>query len=525
MDINDNKNLNSDVSYWQEKCQSLEEKVAELEKLNAYYVEMFRLSKQKRFGKSSEQMDGQPGLFDEVELEADINVPEPQIEEVETPETPEAHKRGKRVGKRECDLSKLPTERVEHELEESEQICPECGEKLHVMGHDCRRELKIIPARAVLLKHYTSVYACRNCEKTSDHSTIVRAATPEPVIKGSIASPSAIATIAIQKYRDSVPLYRQSAALLQVGVDLSRQTMANWLIRGTGDWLKPLYNLMKSKIVTEPVLHADETVVQVLREPGRKANTNSYMWLYRSGYGAEHPTVLYEYQTTRSSTHPKRFLSGFNGYLHVDGYAGYHSLGPGVTVVGCWAHVRRRFHDALMGTPEEVRRESQAQVGLSLCSEMFLTERTYAEESPEVRLAKKQSLLLPKIDNFFSWARNCKALPKSLLGKAIRYALEQEKHLRNVVLDGRLEFSNNRAERSIKPFVIGRKNWLFSNTPKGAETSSIIYSIIETAKENNLKPFEYLEHIFTMMPNMKMSEVETLLPWSETLPDQCRLKV
>ena len=353
------------------------------------------------------------------------------------------------------------------------------------------------------------------------HVPVIKAPMPNPVIKGSLASPSAVAHIMTQKYVTYVPLYRQEAQFLREGIHLSRQTMANWVVKSSDDWLEPIYERLRDRLLEHDVLHADETTVQVLQEPGRKANTNSYMWLYRTGSDAERPIVIYEYQPTRSSSHPKRFLSGWKGYLHTDGYAGYHVL-PDITVVGCWAHLRRKFDEALTAIPPNERSGSAAQKGLDYCNRLFALEREFEKLIPEERYKKRIEESLPVTEAFFAWLQTINATPKFAIGKAAHYATEQQKWLMNVYLDGRLEFSNNRAERSIKPFVMGRKNWLFSNTPNGARASSVVYSIIETAKENGLKPFEYLKYLFETMPNIAADNIDNLLPWSDALPRDCK---
>ena len=491
----------------------LERRIAELEALNKYYEEQFRLAKHRQFGQSSEKSEygEQLGLFDEAENTASLK----KVEELETI----SWERTKRTSKIKDDLSDAPLETVELTLAEEEQICPVCGGAMHELSTEECCHVEIIPAKVLMKRHLRHVYACRNCEKTGEQATIVRAPMPEPVIKGSLASPSAIAHIAVQKYVNAVPLYRQEQEFLRQGLTLSRQTMANWLIKGSQDWLEPLYERMRQLLLSEDVLHGDESVLQVLKEPGKKAKTDSYMWLYRTGKYARHPIVLYEYQPTRSSSHPKRFLGGYKGYLHTDGYAGYHKLAPDVTVVGCWAHLRRKFDEALKALPEKDRPNAAAMHGFALCNRLFALESEWTELSPEQRLNKRQNEAKSLAEEFFFWARSVNALPKSALGKAVHYAFEQQPWLMNVFLDGRLELSNNRAERSIKPFVIGRKNWLFCNSQKGARSSSVIYSMIETAKENGLKPFEYLAYIFAKLPNSTTSAIDRCLPWSEDLPD------
>jgi transposase len=508
--------LESKASALMDKTAALKDETSRLKFLVKYYEEQLKHAKRKQFAASSEH-PGQKILFDEAENEADRRKPEPEIEEIN-------YTRRKWTGKREEDLSGLPVERVEHTVPEEERICPSCGGEMHVMGHDVRRELEIIPAQVRIVEHVTEVCSCRNCERNSTEVPIIKAPLPEPPIKGSIASAGTLAHIMVQKYVNAVPLYRQQQELFLNGAILSRQTMANWMIYCSERWLEPLCDLMKARLLEERVLHADETVLQVLKEPGRASRTQSYMWLYRTGAKSGVQIAIFDYQETRSSSHPKRFMRDWKGYLHTDGYAGYHSLPPDITVVGCWAHARRKFFDALKTIPVEERMDSPSRTGLEYCDRLFRLERAFKKQKlkPEERHAARLEQSRPIAGEFFSWASSAGHLPNSLFGKAIHYALEQKAYLERVFLDGRLELSNNRAERSIKPFVIGRKNWLFSCSPKGAKASSMIYSIIETAKENGLKPFEYLKHIFMTMPNIPVESYPTLLPWSEDIPDGCR---
>ena len=268
--------------------------------------------------------------------------------------------------------------------------------------------------------------------------------------------------------------------------------------------MEPVYERLKGLLLEHDVLHADETTLQVLREPGKTAQSKSYMWLYRTSGDTEHPVVLYDYQPSRKAEHPARFLEGWRGYLHADGYEGYHRLPDDMAVVGCWAHLRRKFDEALKIVPTEAREDSLAFVGKRYCDKLFELERDFADLSPERRCEKRMEISKPLMETFFAWTDSCGAVPKLPVGKAVHYAQSQRKYLERYLLDGRLEISNNRAERSIKPFVIGRKNWLFANTPRGAKASAVIYSVIETAKENGLKPYDYLKHIFRTAPNLNL---------------------
>jgi len=273
----------------------------------------------------------------------------------------------------------------------------------------------------------------------------------------------------------------------------------------------------------ETVLHADETTVQVLHEPGRDAKNKSYEWLYRTGSCANRQIVIYEYKETRNQEHPQAFLKDFKGFLHTDGYQVYHNLPPDITVVGCWGHARRYWEKLYETIDKDKRVGSNAERGLVYINLLFAYENEFSNLPPVERLKKRLELCKPVSDDYFEWVGSLNALPKSLFGEAVHYSLSQREYLENIYLDGRLEISNNRAERSIKPFVQGRKQWLFSCTPNGADASSAYYSIIETAKANNLNPFQYLKWLLEKLPTAKTDEMESLLPWSKELPDCCRI--
>lgn len=502
------------------KIEELEAKNEQLEYKIQWLMEQFRLSKHKQFGVSSEQNNvEQISLFNEVETFADLTMPEPEITKVK------AYSRKKTRLITDKLPEGLPVEIIEHELPEANRVCSNCRGELHTMGREIREELKIIPAKAVLVRHVQHVYSCRNCEKNSEHVPVVKADMPEPVIKGGFASPDTIAHIAVQKFVMASPLYRQEQEWRQSGIWLSRQTMSNWLIKASRDWLEPIYEAMKRKLCCFQVLHADETVLQVLKEPGKTAQSKSYMWLYRTSGEAKHQIVIYEYQPDRKAIHPKEFLENFSGYLHCDGYDAYHKLPEDrITVVGCLAHLRRKLFEALKILPKDKQPHSNASKGVDYCDMLFHLERQFALLTPEKRLAERERLSKPLMDEFFTWIESLAVLPKTLLGKAVHYAKSQRKYLERYLLNGRLEISNNRAERSIKPFVLGRKNWIFCNTPSGAKASAIYYSLIVSAIENGLNPFEYLKWILTNAPNMGkqgyVAAVEDFLPSSNVLPKE-----
>jgi len=491
-----------------------------LQQQNAWLMEQIKLLNRRLFGVSSERLEPelsqQLNLFHEAETQHAEGTPEPEPPEI-------TYERKKQKGKREQDLSGLPVERIEHELPPEDRICPECGDVMKDIGVHVHRSLKMIPAKLAVVEDVTHTYACDPCGKAGDYTPMVSAEAPAPLIPGSLATPSLVSYLMTQKYQNGLPLYRLEKGFQFDGINISRQTMANWIITCAGNYLLAIYLLMISFLLREPVLHADETTYQVLREPGRRPQTKSYEWIYRTSGCAAHPIVIYEYQETRGHEHPEKFLKDFKGYLHTDGYDGYHGLPGSITVVGCWFHARKYWENLLKSMPKEKWAGSAAAQGLAYIEKLFAFEREWKNLTPEERLQKRLTKSKPISDAFFTWAASLGALPKSLLGQAVHYALSQRKYLENIYLDGRLECSNNRAERTAKSFVIGRKNWLFAATPEGAKASSIVYSIVETAKENGLRPFQYIQYLLETLPNTTTGNLESLLPWSDKLPADCRI--
>ena len=475
---------------------------------NEWLLEQLKLSKKKLFGRSSEQaeqmvMDQLSLTYNELEAYAfgTKAATEKQI-------TVKAHERKRQSGNvLDVVPEGTPTEVVEHRLPGNELTCSACGSKLVEIGKEVRRSLMMKPAEFWVREDVYYTYACKNCEQETDEANIVKAAKEPALLPGSFASAEAVAYLAAQKFVMYSPLYRLEQEFNRQGLRLSRQTMANWLLK-----------------VSEKLLHADETTLQVLKEPGRSSTSKSYMWLYRTSGCTKQAIVLYEYQPTRKAEHAEYFLQGFSGWLHADGYQGYHKLPGNIRVVGCWAHARRKFDEALQTLPKEMQKDAPAAIGECYCSRLFKLEQAFAELTPEERYEKRLEQAKPVLDALLSWANEmqAKTAPKSALGRAIHYLLEQWPYLARYLEDGRLELSNNRAERSIKPFVMGRKNWLFANTPGGAQASAVIYSLIETAKENGLDPYRYLLWVLQNAPQLS----ETDETWAEKLlparaPKEC----
>ena len=492
---------------------------------NEWLLEQLKLSKKKLFGRSSEQAEQL--VMDQLSLT--MNEAEAYIFGMNSagkaPVTVKAYERKRQSGNvLDVVPEGTPAEVVEHRLPENERICSACGSELVEIGKEVRRTLQMKPAEFWVREDVYYTYACKNCEQETGEANIVKAAKEPALLPGSFASAEAVAYLAAQKFVMYSPLYRLEQEFNRQGLKLSRQTMANWLLNISEKWMRPVYDVLREQLCKEPVLHADETTLQVLKEPGRSYTSKSYMWLYRTSGCTKQAIVLYEYQSTRKAEHAEHFLQGFSGWLHADGYQGYHRLPGNIRVVGCWAHARRKFDEALGTLPQEKRKDSPAAMGEWYCSQLFKLEQALTELTPEERYEKRLEQEKPVLDALLSWANamQAKTAPKSALGKAIHYLREQWPCLTRYLEDGRLKLSNNRAERSIKPFVMGRKNWLFANTPGGAQASSVIYSLIETAKANGLDPYRYLLWVLRNAPGLS----ETDEAWAESLlpanaPEEC----
>jgi transposase len=519
-------NTSPTIEELEKKNAQLEKQMKTMELKLQWYEEQFKLAQQKRFGSSSEKTDDNQlalPLFNEAEVSASVLLAEPTLETI-------SYTR-KKVGDRAEKFKDLPVETIHYDLLDEEKVCLACDHELHEMSLQTRQELKIVPAQVKVVEHIQHIYSCRHCENHSITTPIVKAKMPNPVIPKGLASPSAIAFVMTQKFADGLPLYRQEKQLERMGIPLNRQTLSNWVISATTRWLTPVYEYLHRQLMQENLLHADETSVQVLDEPGKSAQSKSYMWLYRTSGSSKKPMVLFDYRPNRAKENPQKFLNGFTGYLHVDGYAGYESL-ENVELSGCWAHARRKFDEALKatkGASSDSTRSTIAKKGLAFCNQLFAIERKIKDKNPEERLKIRQQDSQPVLDAYLVWLTEQKEIiaPKSATGGAITYSLNQWQKLTTFMKDGRIEIDNNRAERSIKPFVIGRKNWLFAVSTTGAKSSAIAYSLVETAKENNLNPFFYLQFLFEELPQLDMSEklqIDHLMPWSKELPKDCYIQ-
>ena len=487
-------------------------------------MEQVILGKQNRFGRSSEKMedtsqicfrevDGTIIFFNEAEAVCDLNAAEPDALELKSPKQP------KRKGKKEADLSGLPVRRIDHYLSE-EELEAEFGVRGWKQLPDAiSRKYHFVPAKAEVEEHHIGVYA----SKTDEH--MVKADHPKALLHGSLVSPSLGAAIINGKYVNAVPLYRLEQEFQRYGLQITRQNMANWCIRLAEEYLSILYDYLHKELYFYHVIQADETPVLVNHD-GRKAGSKSWMWVYRSGHlYQKRQIVLYEYQQTRNASHPREFLKGYDGICVTDGYQVYHTLEKELeelTIAGCWVHCRRRFDEALKLVPKSCQKESNAFLLMKQIQAIYREEGKLKDLSSDERLKQRQAVIKPLVDAFFAYLKTINVSKKDKFGDAVGYALNQEKYLRVFLTDGDVPIDNNASERAIRGFCIGKKNWQMIDTIHGSKSSAIIYSIVETAKANNLKPFDYVQHLLEEMPkhmdDRDCSFLEDLLPWSGKLP-------
>ena len=487
-------------------------------------MEQVILGKQNRFGRSSEKMedtsqicfqevDGTIVFFNEAEAVYDLNEKEPDELELKSPKQP------KRKGKKESDLSGLTVRRIDHYLSEEELEIEFGVNGWKQLPDAISKKYHFVPARVEVEEHHIGVYA----SKTDEH--MVKADHPKALLHGSLVSPSLGAAIINGKYVNAVPLYRLEQEFQRYGLQITRQNMANWCIRLAEEYLSILYDHLHEELYFYHVIQADETPVLVNHD-GRKAGSKSWMWVYRSGHlYQDRKIVLYEYQQTRNASHPREFLKGYDGICVTDGYQVYHTLEKELeelTIAGCWVHCRRRFDEALKLIPKPSQKESNAFLLMKQIQAIYREEGKLNDLSSDERLKQRQAVIKPLVDAFFAYLKTINVSKKDKFGDAVRYALNQEKYLRVFLTDGDVPIDNNASERAIRGFCIGKKNWQMIDTIHGAKSSAIIYSIVETAKANNLKPFDYVQHLLEEIPkhmnDKDCSFLEDLLPWSEKLP-------
>jgi transposase len=451
-------------------------------------------------------------LFDEAELAVDNPPPEEPEEETTPVKGHQRQKRGRRPLPEE-----LPRVEIIHDLPESERHCDFDDTVLEEIGREVSEQLDVIPAQVRVIRHVRIKYGCPHCRM----GVVTTPMPPQPIPKSN-ASPGLLAHVAVCKYEDGLPLYRQENILQRIGVDIPRATLANWMVAVGGTLVQPLINLFRDEMLGYDILQMDETTVQVLHEKDRPATSKSYMWLQRGG-PPDKPVILFDYDPSRGSEVPKTLLEDFKGYLQTDGYDGYLAVAsrPDVIHLACWAHARRKFDEAIKAAGRNTvkGRKGVAGEALSRIQKLYAIEKRLrdAKASPQTRFQVRNQEARPILDSMKQWMDEQikHVLPSGGTGKALGYLRDYWHLLIRYLDDGRLEIDNNLAENAIRPFVLGRKNWLFSNSVKGAKASASLYSIIETAKANGVEAYAYLRHIFTELPKAQsLEEFDALLPWN-----------
>lgn len=471
----------------------------------------------KRYGASSERVsEAQLGLFNEAELNAgqdDETHEDDDLVEV----TPHRRRRGQRGPL----PAHLPRVTELYELPESERVCPHDGHRLEAMGEKRTEQLDIVPAKVRVREIVATTYSCPKCRQH-----ICTAPVPPQPIPKSQASPGLLAYTTVAKYVDAIPLYRLSQQFERIEASIPRQTLARWMVRIGTELVQPLINLMREELLEGEVVHMDETTLQVLKEPGKAAQSKSWLWAQRSG-ARERPIVLFEYDPSRSGEVPKRLLEDFSGVLQTDKYKGYDAVvrDNGITHFLCLAHARRYFTEGLQSLgvnpnklppkpPDGARHYLKA---LSYFRSLYLVERRIRGRPPDERYAVRQRESCPVLEELHTWLKQLRpqVLPSSKLGEALGYLDRHWDGLTRFVNDGRVDIDNNRMENDLRPFCVGRRNWLFSDTPAGAKASANLYSLVMTAKANHLEPYAYLRHLFTELPKATTVEaLELLLPYN-----------
>lgn len=491
-------------------------------------IEQITLANKNRFGRASEKMtdtsqicfmevDGTIVFFNEAVSDLDA-------EEPDTLENKPARK-AKAVGKKEADIKDLPVNIINHYLTD-EELVAEFGENGWKQLPDAiSKHYRFIPAKVEIDEHHVGVYA----SKTDDH--IIKANHPKALLHGSLVSPTIAAAIMNRKYVNAVPLYRLEQEFSRYGLAITRQNMANWMIRLGESYLAVLYDYLHKKLYDYHVIQADETPVLVNHD-GRSAGSKSYMWVYRSGHlYTDKRIVLYDYHKTRNSSHPREFLSNYSGICVTDGYQVYHTIEKeceDLQIAGCWVHTRRKFDEALTVIPKAHRNKSDAFLVIKQIQAIYREKGKLNELSSEERLTQRQLVIKLLVDALFAYLKKMEpTVPASgQLRKAYTYVLNQEKYLRVFLEDGEVPIDNNASERAIRGFCIGKKNWQMIDTINRAHSSAIIYSIAETAKANSLKPYDYFVYLLEEIPKHMDQEdrifLEDLLPWSEKLPKEIR---
>jgi len=458
-----------------------------------------------RFSSKSEKHNYQNDLFDEAELPEQDQIK--SIESADEEITIAAHTR-KKTGRKPLP-NDLPREQIIHDLREEDKVC-DCGCQLHKIGADTSEQLEWIPAQVKIIEHIRLKYGCRNCKGDSG---VITAPAPKLPIPKSIATPGLLSEIITSKYEDHLPLYRQEKILQRMGIDIPRATLSNWMLK-CGQLLLPLIPLLKHYIISSKYIQADETTLQVLNEPGRNNTSKSYLWVFKGGL-SEKPGVIYEYHPTRSGTVAVQFLENFTGALQSDAYSGYMQFKASelIELYLCWAHARRKFSDIVKANKNK---PGKAHMAVNFIAKLYAVEKYARQENLDFnqREQLRQDKALPILRSFKTWLDDSAKTvpPKSPIGEAISYALKHWNELIKYIDNGEVEIDNNGIENLIRPFALGRKNWLFCGSPEGAEAGAVIYSLIQTCKLNNIEPYAYFKYVLAKIPSHNKDNLKELLP-------------
>lgn len=494
-------------------------------------TEQIRIMNQRRFGRKSEssleQCDGQMTVFDyfnAAEVLSNLCIPEPEISEVVV----STYRRSKTSGKREADLEGLPARIFEHTLsaEELSKLFPDGYKELPA---EVYKRLHIIPETFIVDEHHVHVYASKK-----NTGEIYKANRPKDLFRNSIVTPSLLAAILNAKYSLAVPLERQSKAYRSNGINLASNTLANWVIKSADEYFSLMYDRLHRMLYDSKVIHADETPVKVMRIDKNpvKNGKKTYMWVYRNKvFPDSEPIVLFDWQPSRKADHPREFLKNFSGTVVTDGYQVYHKISnerEDLTVGGCWIHARRPFAEFIKSVGEKNAKDTVAYEAYCLITEIMHKDNELDDLPSEDRLKQRQLVIKPMVDDYFAWVKlkSLQVTKNSTIGRALSYSIHQEKYLRTFLDNGDVPMDNNSAEQAIRPFTLGRKNFVLIESDNGAKASAMIYSLVETAKANNLNPYKYFELLLTEIPqhmdDKDLNFLDDLLPWTDRVQEECQ---
>ena len=525
--------LQDQLASMQEQLNTANAHLADNNRQIEFLTEQIRILNQRQFGRKSEKSlssdDGQMTIFDffnSAEYLVKEDLKEPEITEVVI----SSYRRSKTKGKREADLDGLPARIIEHRISD-EELAVLFPEGYKELPEEVYKRLHIIPETFIVDEHHVHVYTSKK-----NTGVIKKAPRPADLFRNSIATPALVASVMNAKHTNALPLDRQSRVFKSNGIRLSSNTLANWVIKGTEYYLSLLYDRLHELIYDSRIIHADETPVKVMRIDNQKIENGkkTYMWVYRSRpLNGSPPVILFEWQPSRRSDHPREFLIDFSGIVVTDGYQVYHTIGEereDLVIAGCWVHARRPFAEFIKSMEPDAAKGTIAQKAYDLITELMHLDNGFDDLPTRDRLRQRQLILKKKVDAYFEWVKlkYTQVTQNSVIGKALAYSINQEKYLRMFLTDGDIPMDNNLAEQAIRPFTVGRKNFVLIESDHGAKASAMLYSIVETAKANHLNTYKYLEMLLTVIPNhmddKDRSFLDALLPWSSVVQHECRSK-